>query len=276
MHTDSSGVPTGPTYPNSRSISYDYGTASEMNDVLSRIQNLKDGATTLAGYTYLGSGTVVRLDYTQPQVRLDLWGGGSGYAGMDDFGRIKDQRWVNYNTSTDLDRFQYAYDRNSSRISRDNTLTAGLDELYAYDSLDRLTAMDRGTISGGSIASPVKEQDWTLDPTGNWSDDKRTPTPFPTVIRREHPQPQIRLDLWGGTSRAYAGLDGFQYAFDGVRGSWPGSAPARFHGSGHGTLRLSWPAERSVTCPTAWRKQAGSATAVGMMDVTFASSRAGA
>jgi hypothetical protein len=28
--------------------------------------------------------------------------------------------------------------------------------------------MDRGTISGGAIASPVKEQDYSLDPLGNW------------------------------------------------------------------------------------------------------------
>jgi hypothetical protein len=111
-----------------------------------------------------------------------------------------------------------------------------------------------------------------------------------TVIRREHQQPQVRLDLWGGTSGTYAGLDGFgrvvdqgwvhyntstdldrfQYAYDGVSGASPDSAPARFHGPGHGTLRLSWPAERSVACPTACGKQSGSETAAGMLDVTFA------
>ncbi len=67
------------------------------------------------------------------------------------------------------DQFEYGYDRNSNRTSRDNTLTSGLDELYAYDNLNRMTNMDRGTLSGGAIASPAKEQYWTLDPTGNWS-----------------------------------------------------------------------------------------------------------
>jgi hypothetical protein len=167
-----------------------------MDDVLSRLQNLKDGATTLAGYTYLGSGTVVRLGYPQPQVRLDLWGGGSGYAGMDDFGRNKDQRWVNYNTSTDLDRFQYAYDRNSSRLYEQNALSASRSELYhangasgGYDSLDRLAEFRRGTLSDANsdnipdtVTTASRTQAWTLDPTGNWSNDKRTPTPFPPTL----------------------------------------------------------------------------------------------
>jgi hypothetical protein len=51
----------------------------------------KDGGTSLASDIYLGSGTVIRIDYSQPQVRLDLWGGTSGtFAGLDRFSRIVD------------------------------------------------------------------------------------------------------------------------------------------------------------------------------------------
>jgi RHS repeat-associated protein len=160
---------TGITYPSGRAIAYEYGSADGIDDVLSRIVDLKEGSTALASYTRMGGGWPVRVDMPEPDLRLDLWGGASGtYAGLDRFNRLKDQHWLNSGTSTDLDQFQYAYDRSSSGISRDNTLTSGLDELYAYDSLDRLAAMDRGTISGGAIASPVKEQDWSLDPLGNW------------------------------------------------------------------------------------------------------------
>jgi hypothetical protein len=42
-----------------------------------------------------------------------------------------------------------------------------LDEGYAYDNLNRLTQMQRGTLSGGVITgTPVREMDYTLDPTG--------------------------------------------------------------------------------------------------------------
>lgn len=160
------------TYPDARAITYDFGATGTAADRLSRINAIKDGATSLAAYTYLGSGMVIRIDYPQPQVRLDLWGGTSGtFAGLDHFNRIKDQRWLNYNTSTDLDRYQYGYDRNNSRAWKQNPLTTGLDEFYTYDQLNRLASMDRGTLNGtktGIAGTPAIEQDWTLDPTGNW------------------------------------------------------------------------------------------------------------
>ncbi len=147
------------TYPNARAITYDYGTGGGMND----------GGDEL-GRLHLPRWRQRCADrLPQPQVRLDLWGGTSGtYGGLDNFGRVTDQKWATFG-GTIKDQFQYGYDRNSNRTSRDNTQTTNLDELYGYDSLDRLANMDRGTLAGGAIASPIKEQDWTLDPTGNWS-----------------------------------------------------------------------------------------------------------
>ena len=86
--------PTRIVYPGGRQIHYDYGTGSGMNDRLSRIENLKDSGAALAAYTYLGAGMVVRIDYPQPDVMLDLWGGTSGtFDGFDQFGRVTDQHW---------------------------------------------------------------------------------------------------------------------------------------------------------------------------------------
>ena len=58
--------------------------------MLSRIEAIKETTATHASYTYLGAGAAVRIDYSQPQVRLDLWGGSSGTysSGLDRFGRI--------------------------------------------------------------------------------------------------------------------------------------------------------------------------------------------
>jgi hypothetical protein len=108
-------------------------------------------------------------------VRLDLWGGTSGtFSGIDLFGRVTDQRWVTTGVSpTDKDRYKDGYDRNSNRQWRQNTVGSSLDEYYTYDNLNRLTMMQRGTLTGspfsGISGTPVAEQDWTLDPTGNWN-----------------------------------------------------------------------------------------------------------
>jgi len=166
------------TYPNGRLLDYDYGSSGGLNDRLNRLGALVDDATSvsLAGYTYLGAGTVVRIDYAQPGVRLDLWGGTSGtFNGWDGFGRIVDQRWVTTGGSpTDLDRYKYGYDRDSNRLWKQNTVGSGRDEFYTYDHLNRLSAMQRGTLTGGPpftgiAGTPARELDYTLDPTGNWS-----------------------------------------------------------------------------------------------------------
>ena len=166
------------TYPNLRVINLNF--ASGMDSYLNRVTSISDSSATLAAYTYLGLGMVVRITYPQPEVWLDLWGGTSGvFAGLDQFNRIIDQRWQNAITSTpaDIDRYQYGYDQNSNRQYKANVVgtpivTNGLDEYYTYDDINRLTDMQRGTLNGtntGISGTPTIEQTWTLDPTGNWS-----------------------------------------------------------------------------------------------------------
>ena len=44
--------------------------------------------------------------------------------------------------------------------------------MYAYDGLDRLVEMDRGTLNEQKTAitgTPVREEDWNLNQTGNWA-----------------------------------------------------------------------------------------------------------
>ena len=167
----------GLTYPNTRVVNYNY--ASGMDATLNRLTSVSDTGVTLASYTYLGFGTVVRITYPQPSVWLDLWGGTSGtFAGLDLFDRIIDQRWQNSitGTPTDIDRYQYGYDQNSNRLYRANVVgtpvvSGGLDEYYTYDHLNRLTDMKRGTLNStktGITGTPSREIYWQLDPTGNW------------------------------------------------------------------------------------------------------------
>ncbi len=50
-------------------------------------------------------------------------------------------------------------------------LSAGFDELYGYDGLNRLTSLARGQLNTGntSISGATLTQGWTLDPLGNWN-----------------------------------------------------------------------------------------------------------
>jgi hypothetical protein len=86
------------------------------------LSEVKDGSTVLEGLSYLGLGTVVKLAHPHTGVdfsNIKLSGesvgdGGDQYTGFDRIGRIIDQRYRN--GSTDVDRFQYGYDRNSNRL----------------------------------------------------------------------------------------------------------------------------------------------------------------
>ena len=172
--------PTGITYPNGRVFSYDYGTLSAINDQLSRIKAITENSSDVVAYQYLGLDEFVEVNYTEPGVRLTYLKQGSEgngdagdkYAGLDRFYRVVDQRWLR--GSTDIERVQYGFDANSSRIWRDN-LVAGTggkqDEYYTYDGLNQLKELDRGDLNSGKsgiAGTPTWEEQFTLGPTGNW------------------------------------------------------------------------------------------------------------
>ena len=165
------------TYPDGRELNYDYGSAGSTDDALSRVASLidDDGTTHLVDYSYLGRNTFVQTDYPEPDLRYDLamGAGDDPYDGFDRFGRIVDSRWYDYGSSADVDRILYGYDRASNRTYREQTCDSNSyhDEVYGYDGVNRLTDFDRGVINAnkGAISSLKFAQEWSLDPTGNWS-----------------------------------------------------------------------------------------------------------
>ncbi len=169
--------PASVRYPNGRLVHFTYGASDSLADVLNRLDAIQDDSggspgDVLASYSYLGLGTIVVEDYQQPDVRLEYFFD-SAYSGWDRFGRVVDQRWYDYGASADRDRFTYGYDRASSRLYRENTVASGKDEFYTYDDVNRLATFDRGDLNAGKTAisgTPVKEEDWGLDMTGNWTD----------------------------------------------------------------------------------------------------------
>ncbi len=188
--TDNTVRPTVLVYPNGRELHYDYGSTGEMDDAASHVASLidDDGTTHLVDYSYLGRGGsaqsvnapfgrgFVIADSPQPEVKwtmVDLTNTndpdtGDIYTGLDRFGRVKDLRWRNTDSNTDLSRVEYGYDRASNRIWRKNPTdpNAHYDWLYTYDAIQRLKLSGmRWTHTGAqhilTLRSILLSQTWT-------------------------------------------------------------------------------------------------------------------
>ena len=126
---------------------------------------------------------------------------GDQYTGLDRFGRIADQRWIN-GSNTDVDRYQYGYDRDGNRLYKDNKVIASLSEVYTYDTLNQLASYKLGTLNGTKTdvtGSPTTSQSWDYDPVGNW--DSIT-TNSATQTRTANKQNEITA-VSGATTPAY-------------------------------------------------------------------------
>jgi RHS repeat-associated protein len=111
------------------------------------------------------------VDGLQATVNYTMEGGDAGdqYTGLDRFGRVVDQAWVD-GSGKALDRRQYGYDRDSNRLYTDNLVSSSNSELYTDDGLNQLTTFDRGTLNSGKTAisgSSSRSQSWDYDTLGN-------------------------------------------------------------------------------------------------------------
>src|SRR5262249_36579957 len=160
-------------------------------DTISRLSSLSDGGPqALEAYSYLGLGTVVVRSHPQQGVDLTYvkrtgesnGDAGDQYTGLDRFGRVVDQRWLVSGTGTATHRCRYGYDRDGSRLYRDNLVNSSFGELHhangataGYDLLNQLTDFRRGVLSDSNsdgvpdtVATVSRSQSWALDAEGNW------------------------------------------------------------------------------------------------------------
>jgi len=71
--------------------------------------------------------------------------GGDQYTGLDQFGQVIDQNWVNTSTGVSVDRFQYGYDADGNVLYDNNLIDQWLGEMFHADSTasgDNATAYD--------------------------------------------------------------------------------------------------------------------------------------
>ena len=162
---------TSMVYPNGRTIEYNYSGFNlngALDNAIGRLNSISDAGTgtILEQYSYLGLSTIVARNHPQTGINLTLIGssgsigaGGDEYVGLDQFGRVVNQNWVNSSGST-VDGYTYTYDNNSNVTAKNNVLDSAYSQTYTYDSLNRLTSATQG---GAAY------QSWNLDAQGNWS-----------------------------------------------------------------------------------------------------------
>jgi RHS repeat-associated protein len=131
---------------------------------------------------------VVKVDYTEPDLRCDLahGSGNDPYDGLDRFDRVVDLLWRDYGASVDVERVKHGYDRASNRLWRESAVAAGqnpavhMDELYTYDGVYQLKTFKRGDLNAtrdAIVTGTLKfAQEWSFDATGNWTNFKEDAT----------------------------------------------------------------------------------------------------
>ena len=163
------------TFPSGRTVTLSYrSTAYLHDDEASRVTQILDEGTPVATYNYNGLDTVVGTTLDEPDVMSKLFGSTSGsFPDLDRFNRVVTSRWTkDLATDRDFYRVDLGYDRNSNIVSAEDGVHAGFDVLYTNDDLNRLVRAEEGTLSGGSITSRTRDQQWTLSQVGNWDLDK--------------------------------------------------------------------------------------------------------
>jgi hypothetical protein len=118
------------SYPNGRAVHYKYEAG--LDDIASRVTYMSDAGSyatsVLERFSYLGLDTVVQRLHPLNGLDLTYVGtpdmSGDIYGGLDRFGRVIDQRWVQGPGGVGQDRFKYGYDANGNRLYKENVLAA--------------------------------------------------------------------------------------------------------------------------------------------------------
>jgi len=151
-------------YPSGKTLTYAYGTANSVDDLLGRTTAINEGTTSLVQYAYNGVATPMRTTYPQPNLALDYTVSGA----LDRFGRITDHAWRR--SATDVVRIQHGYDRVGNRTHRRDVGQTTHSELYGYDGVNQVKSLNRGTLNAGNTAITASNftETWNYDGTGNW------------------------------------------------------------------------------------------------------------
>jgi YD repeat-containing protein len=165
---------TGATLPSGNAITYTYSSTSGLHDdVASRVSSVDDGGVVLSRYRYNGWSQVVQTTYSAVGIQQVVNGSTPGdYSRLDRFNRVTTVQWSNPNNGATVYDVDLTWDRAGNILSIDDQVHSGFDVKVTVDDLDRVTRAHEGTLSAGSIGSPTRDQQWTLDQLGNWDQNR--------------------------------------------------------------------------------------------------------
>ena len=164
------------TYPDGYVLDYNYN--SGLDDSISRLSSISDSTDVLESYKYLGLDTVVERDHPQIDVNQtyisqngQTGAAGDQYVGLDQFGQVVNDNWVNTNTGESTDDFAYGYDEDGDVLYQQNLVDTAMSQLYQYNNLNELIGYAQGTLNStdtGIVGTPSASQSWDPDALGNF------------------------------------------------------------------------------------------------------------
>jgi RHS repeat-associated protein len=171
------------TYPGGAVVSHDQGDMTDINRTNSyyaartdRVRvNTGSGAVTIAKYDFLGANRVVGTThpFTGGDVHSRQYGSTSGsYPDLDQFNRVTTSRWSKVRSSgspVDWYKEMLTHDNNSNITRTEHGFFDRLDALFTVDDLGRITDVEVGDYSGGSISNDRFGEVWDLTQLGNWA-----------------------------------------------------------------------------------------------------------
>ena len=162
------------TYPHDETVTFAYGEADGIDDVLSRLVSVEHGERDLADYRYMGLGRLVgRWVGDNVGAHFDD-GAGGAVTGLDRYGRVIDLTYTVGVSGPTLVQFQYDHDPRGNRtFARVDDGTDQRSWRYWYDQLSRLTNAAQGKLNaaGTGFEGDVDPESisWFLDDLGNWA-----------------------------------------------------------------------------------------------------------
>ncbi len=149
------------TYPDGYAVSYSYGTASGLNDAISRINAVIASGSEVEDYEYLGLKTIARR--------------GENHLTFDQFGRVEDSVWrLGPNPGDVLDHYEYVYDQGGNITSKLNGGNHTFDDVRTYNGLGHLKSSTMGNVKlvpdvfpDVSSTTTAQSTSWSVDTLGN-------------------------------------------------------------------------------------------------------------
>lgn len=169
----------GGTDTDAHTVGYVYSSSGGSHDAnasrVSRVTVTRPGGSAVdeAEYAYLGAETLVGMDLLEssPSAVWRLYGATSGsYTSFDRFDRIIKDKWEK-DGGGEIYRVDLTLDENSNPTTSDDftPMPDAFDVKYTLDDLDRVTRAEEGELSGGSIATRTRDEQWGLSTVGNWA-----------------------------------------------------------------------------------------------------------